>query len=84
MKRQFSADWKPNREKLLVPFDSDRSDEAAYIKKGKGADYIAKREDKRWSRPLMQGMRRIETTPRLEPASFGQAGRQAFAPIETP
>ena len=44
--RQLFADWKPIREEVFLLFHSDRRDEAALITKGKGADHVAKLEEK--------------------------------------
>ena len=44
--RQLFADWKPIREEVFLLFHSGRRDEAALITKGKGADHVAKLEDK--------------------------------------
>ena len=44
--RQLFADWKPMREEVFLLFHSGRRDEAAAITKGKGADHVAKLEDK--------------------------------------
>ena len=44
--RQLFADWEPIREEVFLLFRSGRRDEAALITKGKGADHVAKLEDK--------------------------------------
>lgn len=44
--RQLFADWKPIREEVFLFFHSGRRDEATAITKGKGADHVAKLEDK--------------------------------------
>jgi hypothetical protein len=44
--RQLFADWKPIREEVFTLFHSGRKDEAALITKGKGADHVAKLEEK--------------------------------------
>ena len=44
--RQLFADWEPIREEVFLLFLSGRRDEAALITKGKGADHVAKLEDK--------------------------------------
>jgi methyl-accepting chemotaxis protein len=44
--RQLFAYWKPIREEVFLLFHSGRRDEAALITKGKGADHVAKLEDK--------------------------------------
>jgi hypothetical protein len=44
--RQLFVDWKPIREEVFLLFHSGRKDEAALITKGKGADHVAKLEDK--------------------------------------
>ena len=46
MTRQLFAEWKPIREEVFLLFLSGRRDEAALITKGKGADHVAKLEDK--------------------------------------
>ena len=44
--RQLFADWKPIRQEVFFLFHSGRRDEAAAITKGKGAEHVAKLEDK--------------------------------------
>jgi hypothetical protein len=44
--RQLFVDWKPIREEVFLLFHSGRKDEAALITKGRGADHVAKLEDK--------------------------------------
>ena len=44
--RQLFADWEPIREEVFLLFRSGRRDEAALITKRKGADHVAKLEDK--------------------------------------
>jgi methyl-accepting chemotaxis protein len=44
--RKLFADWKPIREEVFTLFDSGRRNEAALITKGKGADHVAKLEEK--------------------------------------
>ena len=44
--RQLFADWGPIREEVFLLFRSGRRDEAALITKGKGADHVAKLENK--------------------------------------
>jgi hypothetical protein len=44
--RQLFADWKPIREEVFLLFHSGRRDEADAITKGKGADHVAKLEEK--------------------------------------
>lgn len=46
MTRQLFAEWEPIREEVFLLFRSGRSDEAALITKGKGAEHVAKLEDK--------------------------------------
>ena len=46
MTRQLFAEWEPIREEVFFLFRSGRSDEAALITKGKGAEHVAKLEDK--------------------------------------
>ena len=44
--RKLFADWKPIREEVFTLFHSGRRDEAALVTKGKGADHVAKLEEK--------------------------------------
>jgi Four helix bundle sensory module for signal transduction len=44
--RQLFSDWKPIREEVFILFNSGRRDEAALVTKGKGADHVAKLEEK--------------------------------------
>ena len=44
--RQLFANWKPIREEVFNLFHSGRRDEAALVTKGKGADHVAKLEEK--------------------------------------
>jgi len=44
--RKLFADWKPIREEVFTLFHSGRRHEAALITKGKGADHVAKLEEK--------------------------------------
>ena len=44
--RQLFDDWEPIRKEVFLLFRSGRRDEAALITKGKGADHVAKLEDK--------------------------------------
>jgi hypothetical protein len=44
--RQLFADWKPIREEVFLLFHSDQKDDAALITKGKGADHVARLEDR--------------------------------------
>ena len=44
--RQLFADWKPIRDEVFLLFHSGLRDEAAAITKGKGAEHVAKLEDK--------------------------------------
>lgn len=46
MTRQLFAEWEPIREEVFLLFRSGRRVEAALITKGKGADHVAKLEDK--------------------------------------
>jgi CHASE3 domain sensor protein len=44
--RQLFSDWKPIRQEVILLFHAGRRDEAAAITNGKGADHVAKLEDK--------------------------------------
>ena len=46
MTRQLFVDWEPIREEVFLLFRSGLINEAALITKGKGADHVAKLEDK--------------------------------------
>ena len=71
--RQLFADWKPIREEVFLLFHSNRRDEAASITKGKGADHVAKLEDK---------MLELTSYARKKADSFMQLAERSHSKVE--
>jgi len=71
--RQLFSDWKPIREEVFILFNSGRRDEAALITKGKGADHVAKLEEK---------MLQLTAYARKKADSFMQLSEKSQSKVE--
>ena len=72
--RQLFADWKPIRQEVFLLFHSGLRDEAAAITKGKGAEHVAKLEDK---------MMELTSYARKKADGFMQLAERTHEQIET-
>jgi hypothetical protein len=71
--RQLFADWKPIREEVFLLFRSGRRYEATAITKGKGADHVAKLENK---------MLELTSYAREKAAGFMQLAERSHSKVE--
>ena len=71
--RQLFDDWKPIREEMFLLIHSDRTDEAALVTKGKGADHVAKLEEK---------MLELTSYARKKADSFMQLAEKSQSKVE--
>jgi methyl-accepting chemotaxis protein len=71
--RQLFADWKPIRDEVFILFNSGRRNEAALITKGKGADHVAKLEEK---------MLELTSYARKKADSFMQLSEKSQSKVE--